>query len=83
MAAVSEDGGIELQETRNFGEVKRGFTYFQRGDVVLAKITPCFENGKSALADNLEHPIGFGSTEFHVLRAIPVDLTLLRGRVGT
>lgn len=71
MAAVSEDGGIHLQQTRNFGEVKKGFTYFQRGDVVLAKITPCFENGKSALADNLEHPIGFGSTEFHVLRAIP------------
>lgn len=71
MAAVSEDGGIDLQETRNFGEVKKGFTYFQRGDVVLAKITPCFENGKSALADNLEHSIGFGSTEFHVLRAIP------------
>ncbi len=74
MAAVSEDGGIGLQETRNFGEVKRGFTYFQRGDVLLAKITPCFENGKSALADNLEHPIGFGSTEFHVLRAIPGKL---------
>lgn len=71
MAAVSEDGGIALQETRNFGEVKKGFTYFQRGDVLLAKITPCFENGKSALADNLEHQIGFGSTEFHVLRAIP------------
>lgn len=71
MAAVSEDGGIDLQQTRNFGEVKKGFTYFQRGDVILAKITPCFENGKSALADNLEHPIGFGSTEFHVLRVIP------------
>lgn len=71
MASVSEDGGITHQETRNFGEVKKGFTHFQRGDVLLAKITPCFENGKSALADNLEHPIGFGSTEFHVLRAIP------------
>ncbi|AZC73734.1 restriction endonuclease subunit S [Pseudomonas extremorientalis] len=71
MASVSENGGIIRQETRNFGEVKKGFTYFQRGDVLLAKITPCFENGKSALADNLEHPIGFGSTEFHVLRAIP------------
>lgn len=71
MASVSEDGGIILQETRSFGEVKKGFTYFQRGDVLLAKITPCFENGKSAFADNLEHPIGFGSTEFHVLRAIP------------
>ncbi|WP_081896837.1 MULTISPECIES: restriction endonuclease subunit S [Burkholderia] len=74
MAAVSEDGGITLQETRSFGEVRKGFTYFQRGDVLLAKITPCFENGKSALADNLEHPIGFGSTEFHVLRAIPAKV---------
>lgn len=74
MAAVSEDGGITFQETRSFGEVRKGFTYFQRGDVLLAKITPCFENGKSALADNLEHPIGFGSTEFHVLRAIPAKV---------
>lgn len=74
MAAVSEDGGITLQETRSFGEVRKGFTYFQRGDVLLAKITPCFENGKSALADNLEHPIGFGSTEFHVLRSIPAKV---------
>lgn len=71
MASVSEGGGITRQETRRFGEVRKGFTYFQRGDVLLAKITPCFENGKSALTDNLEHPIGFGSTEFHVLRAIP------------
>jgi len=74
MASVSEDGGITFQETRNFGEIKKGFTYFQRGDVLLAKITPCFENGKSALADNLEHPIGFGSTEFHVLRTVPEKL---------
>jgi type I restriction enzyme S subunit len=71
MASVSEAGKITHQEMRNFVDVKKGFTYFQRGDVVLAKITPCFENGKSALADNLEHPIGFGSTEFHVLRAFP------------
>jgi type I restriction enzyme, S subunit len=71
MASVSEDGGISHQETRKFRAVKKGFTYFRRGDVLLAKITPCFENGKSALADNLEHSTGFGSTEFHVLRAIP------------
>lgn len=74
MAAVSEDGGVTLQETRSFGEVRKGFTYFQRGDVLLAKITPCFENRKSALTDNLEHSIGFGSTEFHVLRAIPAKV---------
>lgn len=74
MASISEDGGITHQETRQFGDVKKGFTYFQRGDVLLAKITPCFENGKSALTEKLEHPIGFGSTEFHVLRAIPEKL---------
>jgi type I restriction enzyme S subunit len=71
MASVSEAGKITHQETRNFVDVKKGFTYFQRGDVLLAKITPCFENRKSALANNLEHPVGFGSTEFHVLRAFP------------
>ena len=71
MASVSENGGITHQKTRKFSEVKKGFTYFERGDVLLAKITPCFENGKSAFADNLQNQIGFGSTEFHVLRSIP------------
>ncbi|WKN21085.1 restriction endonuclease subunit S [Azotobacter vinelandii] len=71
MASVSENGGITRQETRKFSEVKKGFTYFERGDVLLAKITPCFENGKSAFADNLQNQVGFGSTEFHVLRSIP------------
>jgi type I restriction enzyme, S subunit len=74
MSSVSEDGRILKQETRTLGDTKKGYTYFQRGDVLLAKITPCFENGKAALADNLEHPIGFGSTEFHVLRPIPQQL---------
>lgn len=71
MAAVSEGGKIVQQESRRFADVKKGFTYFQRDDVLLAKITPCFENGKSAQADTLDHEVGFGSTEFHVLRAIP------------
>ncbi|KTB69480.1 MULTISPECIES: restriction endonuclease subunit S [Pseudomonas] len=74
MASISEDGEIIHQETRSLKDVKKGFTYFQRGDVLLAKITPCFENGKSALTEKLEHPLGFGSTEFHVLRAIPEKL---------
>jgi type I restriction enzyme S subunit len=56
------------------GETKKGYTYFERNDVLLAKITPCFENGKAALASDLEHPIGFGSTEFHVLRPDPKKL---------
>lgn len=71
MASVSEDGKVTKQETRTFRETKKGFTYFERGDVLLAKITPCFENGKAANTDSLQHRVGFGSTEFHVLRAIP------------
>ncbi|MCW8884894.1 MAG: restriction endonuclease subunit S [Motiliproteus sp.] len=74
MASVSEEGRILEQETRILGETKKGYTYFERGDVLLAKITPCFENGKAALVDDLEHQIGFGSTEFHVLRADPEQL---------
>ena len=74
MASVSEEGRLINQETRILNETKKGYTYFQRGDILLAKITPCFENGKAALVDNLEHSIGFGSTEFHVLRPIPQRL---------
>lgn len=70
MSAVSEySQRIEDQEERIFGDVKKGYTYFKRGDILFAKITPCMENGKAALADNLEHEIGFASTEFHVIRA--------------
>lgn len=71
MSAVSEKGKISSQETRILHETKKGFTYFERGDVLLAKITPCFENGKATLTNNLNTQIGFGSTEFHVLRANP------------
>ena len=68
MSAVSEDGRILEQERRVLGDVKKGFTYFERGDIVVAKITPCFENGKIALLESLETRVGFGSTEFHVVR---------------
>ena len=68
MEMVSEDGKFSLKETRSLSEVYHGFTYFRDGDVIMAKITPCFENGKGAIVDNLENGIGFGSTEFHVLR---------------
>ncbi|MFA0521134.1 restriction endonuclease subunit S, partial [Vibrio sp. 10N.222.55.E8] len=69
MASVSEGGELLEQEKRILSETKKGFTYFEKDDVLLAKITPCFENGKAALLDDLETPLGFGSTEFHVLRA--------------
>jgi len=68
MASVSEDGKLLTQETRTLGETKKGFTYFERGDVIVAKITPCFENGKAVYLEELNTQIGFGSTEFHVLR---------------
>jgi type I restriction enzyme S subunit len=68
MADVSEDGFISEHETRSLSEVYSGYTYFKKDDVLLAKITPCFENGKAAIADNIPNEIGFGSSEFHVLR---------------
>ena len=68
MAAVSETGVYNFQEKRKLEDVIKGFTYFQEGDILLAKITPCMENGKAVHACNLLHPIGFGSTEFHVIR---------------
>ena len=70
MASVSENGEILKLEDRFYRDVKNGFTYFCEGDVLFAKITPCMENGKGAVAVGLTNSIGFGSTEFHVLRPI-------------
>ena len=56
---------------RPFGEIKRGYTYFGEGDVLFAKITPCMQNGKHAIARRLTQGVGFGTTEFHVLRPNP------------
>ena len=69
MAAVAEGGGWHATEHRPFSDGRKGYTLFQRGDVIVAKITPCFENGKVALLSALETEFGLGSTEFHVLRA--------------
>lgn len=69
MAAVeAETGVIDLSTVRKYADVKKGYTYFRDGDVLFAKITPCMENGKIAIARELRNGIGFGSTEFHVLR---------------
>lgn len=57
-------------EAEKWGHIKKGFTHFRNGDVVVAKITPCFENGKAAVIDGLEHGIGAGTTELHVFRPI-------------
>lgn len=68
MEAVGEYGGMRLDETRTIAEVINGYTYFKEEDVVIAKITPCFENGKGALAKGLMNGTAFGTTELQVLR---------------
>ena len=70
MSAVTERGEIDATEVKKYDEVKKGFTYFAENDVLFAKITPCMENGKGAVATGLHNGLGFGSTEFHVLRPI-------------
>ncbi len=70
MSAVSENGKIDCSDIKPYKEVRKGFTYFTENDVLFAKITPCMENGKGAVAKGLESGIGSGSTEFHVLRPI-------------
>ncbi len=70
MQDVSENANLLAQDKRPYSEIKTGFTYFEKGDVLVAKITPCFENGKGCHTGTLMTEIGFGSTEFHVLRAM-------------
>lgn len=60
---------ITKPATRRYREVAKGYTTFTENDVIVAKITPCMENGKCAIVRNLRNKVGFGSTEFHVLRA--------------
>lgn len=72
MAAVDEiSGKIAQAQSRPFSEVRKGYTHFRDGDVLFAKITPCMENGKAAIANELIGGHGFGSTEFHVMRPGP------------
>ena len=69
MPALSEiTGTITDPQVRKISEVKKGFTNFSEGDVVFAKITPCMENGKSAIIGKLVNDIGYGTTEFFVMR---------------
>lgn len=76
MDAVEDkaSGGVRLQD-RELSEVKKGYTPFADGDVLWAKITPCMENGKSCVVRGLTNKVGFGSTEFHVLRPLSERVT--------
>ena len=68
-AGNADAGAITAPLFRAFADVRKGFTSFANEDVIVAKITPCFENGKAALCRGLTNGLGFGSTEFHVLRS--------------
>jgi type I restriction enzyme S subunit len=70
MPAVDADmGAITNPQIKSYLEVRNGFTSFRDGDVIMAKITPCMENGKAAVVRGMKNGIGFGSTEFHVMRS--------------
>ena len=70
MAAVEAGTGLmDSSQVRKYSEVRKGYTRFSEGDVLFAKITPCMENGKIAIAKGLTNGSGCGSTEFHVVRA--------------
>jgi type I restriction enzyme S subunit len=69
MENISFDGVIDNSIKKRVYEVKNGFSSFAKNDVIIAKITPCFENGKGAFLNNLQSEVGFGTTELINLRA--------------
>lgn len=69
MESVSTTGTVDYSEKRRLGDVRSGYSSFALNDVVIAKITPCFENGKGACLDSMDTDIGYGTTEFINLRA--------------
>ena len=73
MEAIGDDGTLDLERTRRVGDVASGYTFFEDGDVAIAKITPCYENGKGAVMAGLHEGIGFGTTELIVMRPTQAD----------
>ena len=70
MEAIGTDGSFSIKRSGKIKDFYKGYTYFKDGDVIFAKITPCFENGKIAIVNHCTNKIGFGTTEFHVARPI-------------
>lgn len=68
MEAIGENGEIDRSRRRPFSELQSGYSYFKDGDVIIAKVTPCFENGKGAVVSKMENGFAFGTTELIVLR---------------
>ncbi len=77
MEAISEAGEFDASRQKSLAESRRGYSYFAEGDVVYAKVTPCFENGKGAVIRGLESGHGFGTTELTVLRPNGIDRDFL------
>jgi type I restriction enzyme S subunit len=73
MSAIGEDGSLCLDSEKSISELESGYTYFRNGDVTIAKITPCYENGKGALMHSLTQGVGFGTTELIVVRPKPEE----------
>ena len=74
MPMIATDYGVASKhEVRRWGEIKKGYTHFAEGDVGLAKITPCFQNGKSTVFRNLTGELGSGTTELHIVRPLFID----------
>lgn len=69
MENIISSGVIDTSITKNISEVYSGYTYFREEDIIVAKVTPCFENGNISIAYGLSNGIGFGTTELHVLRS--------------
>lgn len=63
-----KNGKIDLSIVKKLGEVYSGYSYFGDGDIIMAKVTPCFENGNIAIVEKMKNKVGFGTTELHVLR---------------
>ena len=71
MSSISADFlRKHLSEDRSWSDIKKGFTQFSSGDVGLAKITPCFENGKSTVFEAIKNNAGAGTTELHIFRPL-------------
>ena len=68
MSNVQEKNNVVSYDSVPYSKVKKGFTVFQRDDMIWAKITPCMQNGKSCVVADMPTEVGFGSTEFHVIR---------------
>lgn len=69
MENIVSAGAVDTSITKDISEVYNGYTYFREEDIIMAKVTPCFENGNISVVNGLANEIGFGTTELHVLRA--------------